>query len=710
MTRYIISLLIGLITFPFAAYAEENVREQVLVFRSNGEISQFYSDELKSIEIVEGPISDDNSEVGQFQKFIFVDKTISIPVAEIDSVTFGNRNNIVPKTGVRRLNDTEVAYITSFDGRTLIFKGETPLSVIPDVGQKIYYDKFTDVFPYGLCGKVISQSREGSDISLSFEELDPAELFDAYFFSADETELLNPSRAEGEGKLDIKYEWDFELAGIKTKGRLGMPFSIQLKDVVTDLIKHYYHSKISLHLTPELLASFLSDDSNECEQESETFFTKSFPFVGGTIIVSVDVKSFLEAAAELGFEYHFENDGYIEFEWTRKNGENYFSNPIISQRLGDKKASYEIHLNGSLAFGPQLNIRIGVLFDAVGAGVKFRIGPKFSGELSLGILQKLAKEYEEEIYLKSKLDFCWYVKMKTFWYNFGFPLKHIEEHELPFEGEFETEHLSLNLFPEFHSRAALGKPSATLSTSADDKAVSVATYTDTDLEVPLEMGFDLVDGDSENSLKLNFEEGSSVIEAGSDSTQVFVDEFPLTGELKNVGIDKIATQPVFKYKDYIIKAAPVKVKNDFNFSPIIYAGANNGIYLVSGTPYVNQKTTETTTFIEGNLMPVGSKNDKIKDGLRKWRTVSFGVTPESILGSWRGKIKGNEIVLLLNADKSGTYNGRSFTYSMDAVYNGFIMMTFSDSSKMKLVIKSLTDQTMKVAFGDTTTLYTLTKK
>ena len=79
-----------------------------------------------------------------------------IPIADIDSVAFGSRNTVRAKNNVRRLTDSEADAIEMFDDTKLQYKEGTASSLIVKAGEKVYYDKITDVLPYGLCASVKS--------------------------------------------------------------------------------------------------------------------------------------------------------------------------------------------------------------------------------------------------------------------------------------------------------------------------------------------------------------------------------------------------------------------------------------------------------------------------------------------------------------------------------------------------------------------------
>ena len=73
----------------------------------------------------------------------------------------------------------------SFNGESIRYKAGTPISSIPSTGERIYYDEFTTVFPYGLCAEVVSLTSSGSRMVHNVKELAPDELFNGYFHAGE---------------------------------------------------------------------------------------------------------------------------------------------------------------------------------------------------------------------------------------------------------------------------------------------------------------------------------------------------------------------------------------------------------------------------------------------------------------------------------------------------------------------------------------------
>lgn len=222
---------------PLCAGAQDAPDVQVLVFRNTGEVNLFNTTHISTVEIVE---SENDSQM-LMHRFMVDGEAIDIPLAEIDSVAIGSRNAVRPKTDVRRLTDAEADAAKSYDSASITYPGGTSSLLIPKDGELIYYDRFTDVFPYGLCGVVKSQSAgSGGQIVVKFEEKPASELFDDYFYAGNEDEAsestFGAKSPRDEDQHILKGELpEIELGPVKVNGSVEMPVLFRCTNVVTDL-------------------------------------------------------------------------------------------------------------------------------------------------------------------------------------------------------------------------------------------------------------------------------------------------------------------------------------------------------------------------------------------------------------------------------------------------------------------------------------------
>lgn len=699
--------------------AQDDHDVQVLVFRNTGEVNLFYAGHLSSVEMVE---SENDSQM-LMQRFMVDGEAVDIPLAEIDSVAIGSRNAIKPKANVRRLTEEEAGAVRSYDGALITYPEGTSSSLIPRNGELIYYDRFTDVFPYGLCGVVKSQSA-GSDgsIVVEFEEKSASELFDDYFYagSGDEASesTFGAKSPRDENQHILKGELpEIELGPVKVNGSVEIPVLFRCTNVVTDLKNHYYHATLSLHLQALLKISASVGTTQKCLKETDVLLRARFISPGHMLSATIDGSLFIELAAELGFRYEFENDIYFEIDWERKDGKDTFSEPRFSRRWGKKESKREAFFDGKMFFGPKFDIEVGALFDRVGAGVSLRVGPEIKAEFSRGFMRQLAEKYDEGLYSKAQLDFSLKGDMSTYWFNheyigiFGFKTKHM----LPFKAECEFYKEELNLFPSFHTRAAVGKANEfETDKKGETNAVTIATVTDSSIEYPLNIGFELASSDTDKEFCRSIEDNSeNMMSEYSQSPQVFVDQLVPDCDFDKIDFDTIVARPVFRYDGLIIKAAPNVVGHGQFMSPVTYAAARSGNYIVSGMPMVSIASENETTFIEGNLLPIApSANDEIYS---VWTAaihpvfITVGGDETSLIGTWRGEVSGKPVELTFEDDGSGSYNGKPFTYMVNTPRQGRVGLRFETGESMAFIVTDLTKETLTFVFNNSMKKHILKK-
>ena len=161
---------------------------------------------------------------------------------------------------------------------------------------------------------------------------------------------------------------------------------------------------------------------------------------------------------------------------------------------------------------------------------------------------------------------------------------------------------------------------------------------------------------------------------------------------------------MFRYLGKVIKAAPTTIGDDIFYSPVIYTGSHKGHYIVSGMPIVNSASSETTTFIEGNLMPTASANDKFRKGFTASliETIDLETPPSgggassTLTGNWSGNLAGEQVALTFSDSSNGTYNGIPFSYRVNTPFRGGVSITLSDGRKISFYVVGLTADTLTV--------------
>lgn len=720
MIRRLITILI-LAGCVLSAFAQSDIHRQILVFRKTGATEIFYADKIARIEL--SKYDTDSVEHEDFATHVFhrTDGThMMIPLNDIDSVAFGSRQSIKPRNEVRRLTTEEAEAIARFSDTQLTYPKGTLSGLIVKPGETVYYDEMTEEMPYGLCARIKSVNSSAEGTTAEIEYLDPATVFDEYFISENDATVPGraPSRvSDYDGRT---FEVDLpktSVAGIKVSGNVALRVQADLVDGVADFRHHYYHGLLRFHVGPHIKFGIWTEDSaDDVDIETDPAASFRLPFLGGAVTLGVDVRSFLEIIAECGIEYDYKSGYMVEVEWTRRNGHDTFGQPTFTRTVAgeDAEQKIEVHLKGEIALGPSLEATVGILFNSLGAGTSLRVGPYVSGELSMGVIQQLSEQYDYESYLKGTLEMGMCLKLSTFTYRRDWWLIGDRVYnKLPFGAEIKIATGNLHLFPELSTRATHGRSQSNfVQTPETPRAIDVAAYTPTEIEYPLNIGFEVSDADTGESLVREINETDSV-ESNSTLRQNFSTEFPLVDELENIDPDKVKVSPVFRYKGEVIKARPANVADDMVFSPLIASLDGKGAYFVSGMTPVSQHDYEERTYVEGNILPMTDPDGKYR------HTLAAGVvfvdlsanhsSDNGLTGTWHGTIDGDNVTIVFSDESNGEYNGVPFTYRTNSPRTGGISIRRTDGATITFYVTALSANSMEILSRDKKRSYTLTR-
>ena len=173
------SVLIMLFLFTLSSYGQ-TVGEQFYVFRSNGQVNGFIPNEVNSIEFSNVDIDGNSYDEIVTQIIRTIDSVYTIPLAEIDSISF-----VKPKTeyqpDVVNISDQLMSYVVSCDSLTITFSNSTPSSLLPKVGTKLVSMEMNDKFPYGFAGEVIEVNNLNSGYSVGCTLASLEDIFVTYY-------------------------------------------------------------------------------------------------------------------------------------------------------------------------------------------------------------------------------------------------------------------------------------------------------------------------------------------------------------------------------------------------------------------------------------------------------------------------------------------------------------------------------------------------
>lgn len=684
-------ILITVIASCFAGYSQENGRQQILIFRNTGEVNLLFSDEIKSIECSSEDKDGNICDHVVSQRFILADTVLIVPIAEIDSVAFGERNKILPKSTARRLDEQDFEFITKVDDNTIVYKSNTPATLLPRTNDKIYYDGFNELFPVGLCAQITSVQQLDDYVNVVFKDVEPAEVFDEYFV-AGEFDSLDPSPVLSRAAdLNQSFKFDRTLSvnniSVAASGEVGLKVKL-----VSNVLIGYYHADFSIYAKTGWDMKIKSENSGKIEKETmpQTLF---FGTIGGVIQPRLQISGFVDFSAEMGIAYAMERTADISFSWTKRKDEVTIIGPIFNNPNNAKnEAKLEAYLKGSLHLGIKPMVTIGVLFDRVGTGVDFKIGPEFSADFNLGMIQNLSKEFNHEYYAKAKLkvtmlriDFETYTYNAKNFYLFGDK----EKHSLPFKGSWSFFDKTFNLFPDFSTRAIPAQLSVPVGgPSKPTLGITAAATTSTSIEYPIHAGFEMVDTVRLITLDQVFLE--KFIKADYTDLQGIDTEF----DIPQSNMENTAVRPIFKYNGYTIKGATAGISDDIFYSPVITLMSHKGMYVVSGQPVVSQHNYDERTFIEGNYIPIPGNPQPFNRSI----TFSSGVSINRDITSGTYNNGERNIDLIFIDESTGTYNGEKFSYKINTPQIGDVTMYFTGDRVLIFTIIEVDDAFVKIQF------------
>ena len=183
-------LLLNLLIYSSAILAQDE--KQVLVFHHSGHVDLFFADELDSISCSRLDTNRIEHDSIISQIFYTKDSLFIFPINDIDSVVFGNRNEIEYQAEVIVLTSKDLEWIIKFEENIIYFKPNTPDTILPIIGNKLFYPEMTELFPYGLTAIVRTVSREKEYIMVTLETIELAEIYERFFY-AGAIEVLSSS-------------------------------------------------------------------------------------------------------------------------------------------------------------------------------------------------------------------------------------------------------------------------------------------------------------------------------------------------------------------------------------------------------------------------------------------------------------------------------------------------------------------------------------
>lgn len=695
-------LLLILLLAAAGMKAQEETSEQVLVFRNTGEVNLFYTDRLQHIEFSRFDADSVEHEEVVSQVFHTMDTTMFVPVCEIDSVAFGQRNEAVRKEGVRNMQEEDCQWIIRYEGNCIYYKKETPGNLLPQKGEKLFYGKEDDLFPTGLMARVDAVTLQNEEYAVSVSDLELSDVFERLFYAGKigaepsssrpgkhRAAISNSIRGEvetGIGPVVMNGTYEFEAAG----------------NVVASPLKGYYY--LSLDGTTTIDGQLEAKGTSSFKGEKEIDLAKLPLGVYALVFTpNLSLNLFLDIEAEAS--------GYIGFKRTMRHHIKYEKHPgkdpVMEMRMMDNEdknpndsVKTGLTLSGSVYGGVSTTFDFNILKETAGARAKLKVGPRFSGEFGLEVLQAVAdRQYNANAYAKFVLESCMRLGMTGSVYKRSIFTGMGNEYEL-FNASLDLFKRDIDLFPIFAQPTAVNEV-AGKKTNPQNETISASVKTKTELPYELDLNFEIVDAQNEPIDSVC----AGTLEAGKKSVQGVAATFEDVN-LKGYDVKDVSVRPVFYYGTHKVKAMNIGIKNDMQIQPVVYAMCNGVATVLSGFPYSVQATYDGVHYQAGPYVPV----PVVDTVFVKERPVPgsgdylFGEQRERLTGTWQGTDKDKkEVIYRFNDDETGTCEQegrvRTFTYVMNSPQSGDIVLQWTDNNST-LVMKT-------VYIGETEMSYSL---
>lgn len=695
-----------LIIFLLAAAgmkAQDNTSEQVLVFRNTGEVNLFYTDRLQRIEFSRFDADSVEHESIVSQVFCTMDTTMFVPVSQIDSVAFGQRNEEVRKEGVRNMQEEDCQWIIRYEENRIYYKKETPGNILPKKGEKLFYGKEDDLFPTGLIARVDAVTLQHEEYVVSVSDLELSDVFERLFY-AGKIGAAPPYSRSGKkisSVFDHSVRGEMEVAA----GPMALTGKYEFEatgNVVANPLKGYYY--LSLDGTTTIDGHLEAKGGSSFKGEKEMDLAKMPLGVYALVFTpNLSLNSFLEIEAEaaghigikrtlrhhLKYEKHPKKDPVMEI----RHRDNEDTNPNDSITAG-------LTLRGSVYGGVSTTFDFNILKETAGARAKLKIGPRFSGEFGMEVLRAVAgPEYNANSYAKFVLECCTRLGMTGSVYKRSIFTGSGEEHEL-FNASLDIFKRDIDLFPIFARPTAVNEV-AGKNTNHRNETISVSVKTKTELPYKLDLNFEIVDARNEPIDSIS----AGTLEARKKNVQGVAAIFEDT-DLKGNDVKEVSVRPVFYYGTHKVKAMNIGIKSDMQIQPVVYAMCSGATTVLSGYPYSGQATFDGVHYQAGPYIPVPVADTVFVKELPVPSNGNYLTEEqrEMLAGTWKGTGKNQkEVIYKFNDDETGTCetdgHTRNFIYAMNSPQSGDILLQWTDDNST-LVMKA-------VYIGETEMRYSL---
>ena len=405
------------------------VQDALYIFRNDGKFDAFFYGDIKRI----GYSRIDTLGVEQpdyvVQEVYAMDSLFRIPLSAIDSVAF-----VTPETKIKDdvfCPDKSIAdYITASDSVVWIrLATNTPASLIPKVGDKLFIAEESKYLPNGFVGLVTKVDNGSNGYTVTTGELELVDIFDRLVAKAaastmpsnSGTRLIDGTEMSytSETPIDIiNEEGNYSLTGSYTIGKLGpVEFSGDLSGSVKYKLKsqmeiraflffdapkrlYQYDQKIRTINNFDLEAAITGSLSGGIDLPVKKAGKKLSDFFNAKIEAGFTIGAQFTALS-LGFKYHA--DGEIHAYLVQKDDNwNPFGaispepNILFGAKNTNSNVEFDINLDGawSLTTGAYAQVELGVCYpfkknvanpEEKSPGVDLKLRPEIGGKLEFDL-------------------------------------------------------------------------------------------------------------------------------------------------------------------------------------------------------------------------------------------------------------------------------------------------------------------------------------
>ena len=703
MRRFVTILYVLLLSaFPCYAMAEAlDENDQLLIFRNTGEVNLLFQSKVDSIIMSTVDSSGVVYDEPVSQIFYTADTVLSVPIAEIDSVCFGSRNVMELRDEVRELsNETDIKWIIRFDGSSIYYRKDTPESVLPKVGMKLFYSEVTDLFPYGLTAKVVSVNHKAEEIEVQIENVELDEIFDKFFFAGnvsyteEQPSQVNRRKGFELGQIGAVTNLSVDLGEYGTYSTYGE--ATLSGTVVLHPLDHYYTADLTLSAETGFDFNMKSEDSGSVNVESKGI---NMPLWTVLKILNISLKTngFVDLDAELKFDYNMKRRSSFRIEWTRKDGVNTL---VPKDPSGDdpdvNEAKIDLTLDGRVYAGVMFTLDFSLIGETSGARAKVKFGPEITGKVNLQLINDLSKEYDVKAYGSAKFSGCLLLDVGGYLYHKEHIIFGDEVETRFFERQIPFLKHEIELFPQYCKTKAIGQTSKQPN---KEKIVSASTKIEEPIAHDLTTGFQLVDENDEVLDSVFVEEP---IMANCDEVQGVSAEIPMPKSEEKT----LYLRPVFHYAGYTIPFAKTAVDSDANIEPVISYITNGNATILSGIPIVDTNLVDSTAYHVGPYLPVEYRDSVFINPPEEKNYTHYISSQKAndLVNTWVGDVDGIEVKLILNEDHTAVIAEEgvesNYRYLLNEPQIGNIMLVPEKDGEDAIIlnIRSFEPPMMRICF------------